>query len=496
MSLPTSPNPEFHTPCIVLLPPSPNPHFWGDLINYLSPSPQPHTQSPQIPSPTPLDHGLPPMSPAPEGFKACDINSDTCFGQRFDSDGRLADTSVNDLLAEMRIDNKPVVDVVAANTQRIAELQTNSRRSQKDIKELKGLLQLSLDVVKIKTTMQQEITQLRAEMAHAREVIDALGASTTSRMEHLESITTMEKNDSSKVKIFREPPYYSHIFFSGEVKETNLFCFFIRNAFERLTEHFPNGKHCILWIAGYFRSADGRMGDWCPSYNWWRGLLGKNAHVQGFNVATGSSLSIFVIEELMTLSAFLSAIEYLFSNHKEFEDARKALKLLKQKGEPIEQFNITFNSLLYSVDLSDASKCEIYAEAINPEIVNLGLQRGGWTGVTNFNACQAMAVILANNVAEVVALKRNTAKGITARVEHNLNSAPNRVNSVPKPPQQAKLTDGTQFKRIPNSLMLCSRRNVLNRVFVPDVAEISTAFMKKTVVVQFLLLTNSLLGIN
>ncbi|PLW44303.1 hypothetical protein PCASD_03857 [Puccinia coronata f. sp. avenae] len=440
MSLPTSPNP--HTPRIVSLPPSPNPHFRGDLINYLSPSPQPQIQSPQGPSP-PLDHGLPPISPAPEGFVACDINSDTCFGQHFDSDGRLADTSVNNLLAEMRIDNKPVVDVVAANTQHIAELQTNSCCSQKDIKELKGLLHLSSDVVKIKTTMKQEITQLRAEMAHARGVIDALGASTTSRMEHLESITTKEENNASKVKFFRKPPSYSHIFFSGDVKETNPFCFFIRNTFERLTEHFLNEKHRILWIAGYFRSANRRMGDWCPSYNWWRGLLGKNAHVQGFDAATGSSSSIFVIKELMTSSAFLSAIKYLFSNNKEFEDARKALKLLKQKGEPIEQFNITFNSLLYSVDLSDASKCEIYAEAINPEIVNLGLQRGGWTGVTDLNARQAMAVILAIDVAKVVALERNRAKGITARVEQCLNSAPNRVIPAPKPAQQAKLTDGT-----------------------------------------------------
>ncbi|PLW09743.1 hypothetical protein PCASD_22586 [Puccinia coronata f. sp. avenae] len=292
--------------------------------------------------------------------------------------------------------------------------------------------------------MQQEITHLRSDMAHACGVINALGSSTASCMERLESIASKEKEDPTKVKIFRKPPYYSHIFFSGDVKETNLFCFFIRNAFERLTEHFPNEKHCILWIAGYFRSADGRMGDWCPSYNWWRGLPRKNAHIQGFDAATGSSLSIFVIEELMTLAAFLSSIKYSFSNHKEFEDARKALKLLKKKGEPIEQFNITFNSLLYSVDLSDALKCEIYAEAINPEIVNLGLQRGGWTGVTDLNARQAMAFILAKNATEVVALERNRAKGITAAsVKQRLNSAPNRVAPVPKPPQQSKLSDGT-----------------------------------------------------
>ncbi|PLW46293.1 hypothetical protein PCASD_03789 [Puccinia coronata f. sp. avenae] len=381
------------------LPPSPSPHFQprlGSPVNYLSPSPQPQPPSPQIPSPTPSSHGLPPMSPAPEGFTARPINSETCFGQMFDSNGRLANSNVNDLLAEMRINNKPIVDAVASNTQRIAELQTNSRQHQKDIKELKGLLQLSADVVKIKTTMEQEITQLRADVAHARGVIDALGNNTNACVASLETIASIAKKDNSKVKL---------------------------NSFERLTGHFPNEKHCILWIAGYFRSANGQMGDWCPSYNWWRGLLGKSAHIQGFDAATGSLSSIFVIEELMTSAAFLSAIECSFSNHKEFEEARKALKALKQKGEPIEQFNITFNSLLYSVDLSDASKCEIYAEAINPEIT--------------------MAVTLANDVAEVVALERNRAKGITARVEQCLNNALNRANPTPRTTHQPKLSDGT-----------------------------------------------------
>ncbi|PLW33006.1 hypothetical protein PCASD_14905 [Puccinia coronata f. sp. avenae] len=409
MLLPATPSPQVHTP---------------RLINFLSPSPHPRCAecNPDIPSPEPSSHSLPHMSPAPANFSPRAINSETCFGQFADSHGRLDDAGINNLLAELQMENKPLQDA--------------------DIKELQSLLQLSSDVVKIKSTMQQELTQLCSDMAHARGVIDALSNSTDSRMNNLEAIKF--KTDASDVKIYREPPYYSHIFFSGDVKENNPFCFFIRNTFERLTKHFLNEKHRVLWIAGYFRSADGRMGDWCPSYNWWRGLLGKNAHVQGLDAATGSLSSIFVIEELMTSTAFLSAIEYSFSNHKEFKDARKALKSLKQKGEPIEQFNITFNSLLYSVDLSDASKCEIYAEAINPKIVNLGLQRGGWTGVTDLNARQAMAVVLANDVAEVVALERNRAKGISARVEQRLINAPNRQNSstVLKQPQQ-KLSDGT-----------------------------------------------------
>jgi hypothetical protein len=144
-------------------------------------------------------------------------------------------------------------------------------------------------------------------------------------------------------------------------------------------------------------------------FNWWRGLLGKNAAAQGLDAAKGLSAAVFVINELLSAKFFLQTIERTFTNHKEMEDARKALKSLKQGKETIEQFNIVFNSLLYSVDLSDASKCEIYADAIHPEIVNLGLQRRGWSGVTNLDLRQSMAVLLANDVAEVLALERSRA---------------------------------------------------------------------------------------
>jgi hypothetical protein len=92
----------------------------------------------------------------------------------------------------------------------------------------------------------------------------------------------------------------------GDVKETNSFCFFIQNAFERLTEHFANEKHRILWIAGYFRSSEGKLGNQgVSSFNWWRGLLGKNAAVQGLDASKGSSAASFVIKELLLAEFFL-----------------------------------------------------------------------------------------------------------------------------------------------------------------------------------------------
>ncbi|PLW39892.1 hypothetical protein PCASD_07911 [Puccinia coronata f. sp. avenae] len=150
---------------------------------------------------------------------------------------------------------------------------------------------------------------------------------------------------------------------------------------ERLNNHFASEKHRILWIAGHFRvreMKDGKPGDYCSSYNWWRGLMGKNAHDQGLDPTTGSSTAPFILSELNSAEDFLR----------------------------------------------NASKCEIYADAIQPKIVNLGLQKGGWTGVTNLGKQQAMAVKLTNNVAEVMAMEKSRAKGITARVEQRVLQSP------------------------------------------------------------------------
>jgi hypothetical protein len=103
-----------------------------------------------------------------------------------------------------------------------------------------------------------------------------------------------------------------------------------------LNKHFANNKHQILWIAGYFCSSDGKLGEGILSYNWWRGLLGKNSNAQGLDAATGSSAALFVIEELSSAERFLQEIKKTFTNHKEFEDARNALKVLKQGKETIE----------------------------------------------------------------------------------------------------------------------------------------------------------------
>ncbi|KAA1093039.1 hypothetical protein PGT21_022288 [Puccinia graminis f. sp. tritici] len=278
------------------------------------------------------------------------------------------DNNVSSLLSNLQINNDVQSHSVLLHAQAIADLKSQSRQDKATIRELK------------------------TGLAELRNTIDSLSSNSGARMDWLEQFNSQPVVPAKKT--FVDPAHYSHIFFSGAPKETNAFCFFMRNTLERLGSQFADEKHKVLWLSGYFRSESGRLGDVCPSYNWWRGLLGKNAQLQGLNSLTASSWVSFVLPELMDADDFLVAIETTFSNHREVEDARKALKSARQGSKTVEEFNIIFNSLLYSVDLSEASKCEIYDEAINQDIVKLGMFRGSWTTLTTLQAKQAMAVSL------------------------------------------------------------------------------------------------------
>ncbi|KAA1096482.1 hypothetical protein PGT21_018174 [Puccinia graminis f. sp. tritici] len=262
---------------------------------------------------------------------------------------------------------------------------------------------MKIEMSKLQTVCHEEFMQLRSliqqEFLQVRNTFDTVSSSTAVRFDRLESVSATPAVPVKKT--FVNPVYYSHIYFSGAPKETNSFCFFMRNTLERLHSQFADMKHKVLWLAGYFCSESGQLGDVCPSYNWWRGLLGKNAQQQGLNSLTASLRADFVLDELQNAESFLVSIESTFSNHQEVEEARRALKAARQGSKTVEEFNIIFNSLLYSVDLPEASKCEIYDEAINQDIVRLGMFCGGWTSITTLQAKQDMAASLAMDLGGV-----------------------------------------------------------------------------------------------
>ncbi|KAA1077646.1 hypothetical protein PGT21_014745 [Puccinia graminis f. sp. tritici] len=314
------------------------------------------------------------------------------------------DHDVSALLSDLQLNNDSQAQSSSIHAQMIADLKSDSRRDKVVIRQLQvDAGKMKIEINKLKTVCHEEFLQLRSsiqqEFLQVRNAFDTVSSSTAIRFDRLESVTATPVVPVKRA--FVDPVYYSHIYFSGAPKETNSFCFFMRNTLERLHSQFADEKHKVMWLAGYFRSESGRLGDVCPSYNWWRGLLGKNAQQQGLNSLTASSRADFVLDELQSAELFLVAIEATFSNHREVEEARKALKAARQGTKTVEEFNIIFNSLLYSVDLSEASKCEIYDEAINQDIVKLGMFRGGWTTIKTLQEKQDMAASLAMDLGGV-----------------------------------------------------------------------------------------------
>ncbi|KAA1125748.1 hypothetical protein PGTUg99_013122 [Puccinia graminis f. sp. tritici] len=138
-----------------------------------------------------------------------------------------------------------------------------------------------------------------------------------------------------------------------------------------------------------------------PHYSHLRALLTCNASKQDLPTKPASALAPFVLPELSDSDTFLSTIKDHFSSHTEEEDARKAFFALRQGTSSIADFNIQFNTLLYSVDLSPRLAVEHYERAINQKIIELGIQRGGWSELTDLDDMQRMAVKLSLDVGRV-----------------------------------------------------------------------------------------------
>ena len=202
-------------------------------------------------------------------------------------------------------------------------------------------------------------------------------------------------------QIFVEPPHQPHIFFTGMVRETNTFCFNMRNTFERIGEQFNLDKQKILWITGYFWLGPGRRDGKVPSYTWWRGLLSKNADALDLSTLKASAKMDYVIPELRDVNSFIEAIEHTFANHHELEEAESAFYSAKQGNKSIKECNILFNALLRPLKLDDQSKCKAYDKAIDPNLVKLVLIRGPWTDVVDLAAKQEITISVSKNVAGV-----------------------------------------------------------------------------------------------
>ncbi|KAH9470784.1 hypothetical protein MJO29_003432 [Puccinia striiformis f. sp. tritici] len=247
---------------------------------------------------------------------------------------------------------------------RVVALESKCRRDANIIREMKVLIPdlrgLEMELFSIRSGIQQDISQVRNN-------INTVNLSTGFRLDRVEELTRNPVLSPDSVRVYREPPYQDHIYFSGALAETRAFCFSVWGTLERNIDNFKDEKHKIMWVAGMFRRQDGKMGDDCALHGWWVGLMESNASQQGLDPKTASVMPNFVLPVLQLVEVFLAELESHFSVTVEIEEAHKVLRSLCQGNSSIEEFNNNFNSHLWSVvGLDDISKSEIYMKAIAP----------------------------------------------------------------------------------------------------------------------------------
>ncbi|POW17409.1 hypothetical protein PSHT_06447 [Puccinia striiformis] len=344
------------------------------------------------------------------------------------------DPGVSTLLSGLHMDNPGRDETILQNSQAIANLETQARRTddivKKQLKEIKALSALLSDFTTTKHNTQQEFLQIRNRL-------DSSNNSLESRLARLEI------SGPPAPVVIPEPPFYPHIFFSGSVKEVYRFCSDMRNTFARLPGHFSGEKHKILYIASYFRASKDNSTDDCNSTIWWQGLLSKNAAAQGLDTKEASAVSDFVLPELFSSESFLKKIISSWPNVHEREDDWKAFEALCQRSSLIGDFNTSFNTLYHRLGthLEGIVLCDYYQKAVDPDIANLGALRGGWTKLEDLEQKQELAVTFSMDPVGL-AIVRQMTKSKTPIPNRPNAPLPNR----PNPSYPSHRTPGPIFR--------------------------------------------------
>jgi hypothetical protein len=88
-------------------------------------------------------------------------------------------------------------------------------------------------------------------------------------------------------------------------------------------------------------------------------------------------------------------LEEVFNNKHDVDEAKKRLFAFKQGNRTIEEFNALFNSLAYSVDLTEESHCDVYEQALNPNVLKIAVLRSDWKQATKLKEKQILAIAAA-----------------------------------------------------------------------------------------------------
>ncbi|KAI9623693.1 hypothetical protein H4Q26_014420 [Puccinia striiformis f. sp. tritici PST-130] len=168
-----------------------------------------------------------------------------------------------------------------------------------------------------------------------------------------------------------EPLKIKDLWFGGDADQLILFLRHIRDFLRLRSSLFHSESRRVIWISRHF--------GWQPSEhkkraadteNWYNSLLIENARQQGKVDVYGDLDGLeFKHQHLLSVTAFLNRLIFIFGDRFRKENAKRALAQCKQRNNPIGEYNAQFKSLAYLVNDSDEVRIKKYVSSLNTRIV-------------------------------------------------------------------------------------------------------------------------------
>lgn len=163
----------------------------------------------------------------------------------------------------------------------------------------------------------------------------------------------------------------------------------------------------------------------------------------------------------------MTHLKEVFCNKHESEEAKRRLYICKQGNKTIEEFNALFNSLVYAVDLSEESRCDVYERALHPEILKIAVVRGNWKSTTLLKDKQSLAASAAEAQEKISSINQSipyyhSRPHQQGQQRHSAPPPPVQINSGPAPMDlDGMATEGPfdflEYRRICRLHKICHR---------------------------------------
>ncbi|POV98898.1 hypothetical protein PSTT_14130 [Puccinia striiformis] len=277
-----------------------------------------------------------------------------------------------------------------------------------------------------------------------------------------------------------EPLKIKDLWFSGDSDQLVSFLRHIRDFLRLRSTLFQSESRKVIWISRHF--------GWQPSEhkkrpsdteNWYNALLIENARQQGKVDAYGDLDGVeFQHKYLLSVTAFLDRLIFIFGDRFRKENAKRALAQCKQKNSTIGEYNSQFKSLVYLVNDMDDVRIEKYVAGLNPRIIRQAMNNQRWMDEEDLDAKMEMASRAAAQVDLLAGLPPEPVPGTPLPP-----LASHRPGAYPPQRQQrdpnAMEIDSTQTFPLTKSLLdssraICRARKLCFRCLAPIVPGVHT----------------------